>query len=67
MASVITPYYREYELAWDGDTESDARFRKILRILLIVLLVLGILFFGVAHAEAHSGRNRSAAAPGRAS
>ena len=44
MASVITPYYREYELAWEGDTESSARFRRILRILLIVFVILGILF-----------------------
>jgi periplasmic protein TonB len=44
MASVITPYYREYELAWEGDTESSSRFRKILRILLILFLILGILF-----------------------
>ena len=44
MASVITPYYREYELPWEGDTESSARFRKILRILLILFVILGILF-----------------------
>jgi periplasmic protein TonB len=44
MASVITPFYREYELPWEGDTESSARFRKILRVLLIVFLIFGILF-----------------------
>ena len=44
MASVITPYYREYELAWEGDTESSSRFRRILRILLILFLIFGILF-----------------------
>jgi periplasmic protein TonB len=38
------PYYREYELPWEGDPESSERFRKILRVLLIVLVVLGILF-----------------------
>jgi len=44
MASVITPFYREYELAWEGDVESSSRFRKILRVMLILFLVLGILF-----------------------
>src|ERR671939_700390 len=44
MASVITPYYREYELPWEGDAESSARFRKILRVMLIVFLIFGILF-----------------------
>jgi TonB family protein len=44
MASVITPFYREYELPWEGDPESSSRFRKILRVLLILFLVLGILF-----------------------
>lgn len=44
MASVITPFYREYELPWEGDAESSARFRKILRILLILFLIFGILF-----------------------
>jgi periplasmic protein TonB len=41
---VIAPYYREYDLPWDGDPEQSERFRKILRVLLIALLVLGILF-----------------------
>ena len=44
MASVITPFYREYELPWEGDSESSSRFRKILRVLLILFLILGILF-----------------------
>jgi protein TonB len=41
---ILAPYYREYELPWEGDPEASARFRKILRVLLIVLLVFGILF-----------------------
>src|ERR1700720_1294819 len=41
---VIAPYYREFELPWEGDEEASERFRKILRYLLIVLLVFGILF-----------------------
>jgi periplasmic protein TonB len=40
----IAPYYREYELPWEGDPEESARFRKILRILLILLAIFGILF-----------------------
>src|SRR5579864_615453 len=41
---VLAPYYREYDLPWDGDLESSQRFRKILRVLLIVLAIFGILF-----------------------
>jgi protein TonB len=41
---LLAPYYREYELPWEGDPESGERFRKILRALLIVLVLLGILF-----------------------
>ena len=41
---VIAPYYREYDLPWEGDPESSARFRKILRVLLVLLVVLGIAF-----------------------
>jgi periplasmic protein TonB len=40
----IAPYYREFELPWEGDPESSARFRRILRVLLILLLIFGILF-----------------------
>src|ERR1700694_3205090 len=41
---VIVPYYRDFDLPWGGDPESSARFRKILRVLLIVLVVFGIAF-----------------------
>jgi periplasmic protein TonB len=41
---ILAPYYREYELPWEGDPESSERFRKILRVLLVILVVLGILF-----------------------
>jgi TonB family protein len=41
---ILAPYYREFELPWEGDPESSERFRKILRVLLIILLVLGIMF-----------------------
>jgi len=41
---LLAPYYREYDLPWEGDLEATARFNKILRVLLILLLILGILF-----------------------
>jgi periplasmic protein TonB len=41
---ILAPYYREYELPWEGDPESSERFRKILRVLLVLLVLLGILF-----------------------
>src|SRR3984893_14353054 len=41
---VIAPYYRDFDLPWEGDPESSARFRRILRVLLIILLVFGIAF-----------------------
>jgi len=40
----IAPYYREFELPWEGDPESSARFHRILRVLLILLAIFGILF-----------------------
>jgi outer membrane biosynthesis protein TonB len=43
MATLV-PFYREYELPWEGDEESSARFRKILRVLLIIFVLLGVLF-----------------------
>jgi len=41
---LLAPYYREFDLPWDGDPESSERFRKILRVLLILLVIFGILF-----------------------
>ncbi|MGH8133160.1 MAG: TonB family protein [Steroidobacteraceae bacterium] len=41
---ILAPYYREYELPWEGDPESSERFRKILRVLLVLLVLLGSLF-----------------------
>jgi TonB family protein len=41
---LLAPYYREYELPWEGEPEATERFRKILRNLLILLLLLGITF-----------------------
>jgi TonB family protein len=42
--TTLVPFYREYELPWEGDPETSARFRKILRVLLIVFVLFGILF-----------------------
>ena len=41
---ILAPYYREFDLPWDGDPESSERFRKILRVLLIILVVFSIAF-----------------------
>lgn len=41
---VLAPFYRTFELPWEVDPEERQRYRKILRVLLIALLVLGLLF-----------------------
>jgi len=41
---MLAPFYRTYELAWEGDPQSSQRFRKILRVGLVLLVVLGLLF-----------------------
>jgi periplasmic protein TonB len=41
---LLAPYYREFDLPWEGDPEATQRFHKILKWLLAVLVVLGILF-----------------------
>jgi TonB family protein len=40
---LLAPYYREFELPWEGDEEANQRFKKILRVLLIILALFGIL------------------------
>jgi protein TonB len=40
---LLAPFYRQFELAWEGDSEAGARFRRILRIGLVVLVLFGIL------------------------
>jgi TonB family protein len=44
MATTVQPFYREFQLPWEGDPESSQRFRKILRVLLILFVLFGILF-----------------------
>jgi protein TonB len=41
--SLLAPYYREFELPWEGDPETSSRFRKILRALLIIFVVFGVV------------------------
>ncbi|HEY1898972.1 MAG TPA: AgmX/PglI C-terminal domain-containing protein [Steroidobacteraceae bacterium] len=40
---MLAPYYRSYELAWEGDEEAQARFQRILRVAIILLLLFAIL------------------------
>jgi TonB family protein len=40
---MLAPFYRSYELAWEGDAESQARFKRILRVAVILLLAFAIL------------------------
>ena len=40
----LAPYYRSYELPWEGDEESARQFRAILRVGLIFLVVFTLLF-----------------------
>ncbi len=41
---LLAPYYRSYELPWEGDPEQNERFRKMMRIGLIVFVLLSVLF-----------------------
>jgi periplasmic protein TonB len=41
---LLAPYYREFELPWEDDPESNERFKRILKWLLGILVVLGLLF-----------------------
>jgi protein TonB len=41
---LLAPYYRTYDLAWEGDPESSRRFRRILRIAAVVFVLLGLMF-----------------------
>ena len=44
---LLAPYYREYDLPWEGDPEASVRFRKILRVLLIILVLLFIVILEI--------------------
>lgn len=40
---LLAPYFRQYELPWEGDPETNERFRRILSALLVLLVIFGIL------------------------
>jgi periplasmic protein TonB len=40
---VLAPFYRNYDLPWEGDEDSSRRFRKYLVIGLLLYVVLGLL------------------------
>ena len=40
---LLAPYYRRFELPWEGDSEASQRYRRILQVGLALLLLLGIL------------------------
>ena len=40
---LLAPYYRRFELPWEGDSEASQRYRRILQVGLGLLLLLGIL------------------------
>jgi TonB family protein len=41
---MLAPFYRHYELPWEADIEEQDRFRKILRVGLILLVLFAALF-----------------------
>jgi periplasmic protein TonB len=40
---VLAPYYRSYELPWEGDEESTRRFRRLALIGFVIFLLMGII------------------------
>lgn len=42
-AMPLAPYYRLYELPWSNTEDVEQRFRKVLRIVLIIFVVLAVL------------------------
>ena len=45
---LLAPYYRSYELPWEGDPESSGLFRKLLRGGLIILLLFTAIFYFIS-------------------
>jgi len=41
---VDLPFYREYELPWSSDTNQDRKFRRLLGITFLVVLLLGLIW-----------------------
>lgn len=40
---VLAPFYRSYELPWEGDPESASRFRRLMLTGLAIFLVMGLI------------------------
>jgi periplasmic protein TonB len=40
---MLAPYYRNFELAWEGDEDTQRRFRRIWRVGVVLLLAFAIL------------------------
>ena len=43
MSLGMAPYFRKFELPWAREEESERRFKKLLRILLIICTLLAIV------------------------
>ncbi|HTY49634.1 MAG TPA: AgmX/PglI C-terminal domain-containing protein [Steroidobacteraceae bacterium] len=43
MSGTLVPFYRSYDLPWEGDEQASRRFRRILRAGLILLLLLAVI------------------------
>jgi len=40
---MLAPYYRSFDLAWEGDEEAQLRFKRILRVAILLLLAFVLL------------------------
>ena len=43
MTVVLAPYYRSYDLPWEGDEESTRRYRRLVLIGFVIFFLVGIL------------------------
>lgn len=44
MSMVLAPYYRTFELPWELDADEQDRYRRILKVALILFVVFGLAF-----------------------